>query len=239
MTKIKVYPIDTKIDGSDKWIGSDVNNSNRTKNFTVSSLSDYFNATRSIELSNTLSFKYDTVEVGDQRSSGSFSFESEIGAIVPLSSITDLVFSKNTSNGKTIIELMSFFKDNIIAIAKSDEPNIFGIYELTSYTQRLSEPNFYDVSLSYLYGNGNIEQDEFYFVSLLQLKDSSVSDKSYTHVQSVASITWNVVHNLEKFPIATVALSTGQQGYADVTYIDENNLTITFASAESGKAYLN
>ena len=239
MTKIKVYPIDTKIDGSDKWVGSDVNNSNRTKNFTVSSLSDYFNATRSIELSNTLSFKYDTVEVGDQRSSGSFSFESEIGAIVPLSSITDLVFSKNTSNGKTIIELMSFFKDNIIAIAKSDEPNIFGIYELTSYTQRLYEPNFYDVSLSYLYGNGNIEQDEFYFVSLLQLKDLSVSDKSYTHVQSVASITWNVEHNLGKFPVATVALSTGQQGYADVTYIDENNLTITFASAESGKAYLN
>lgn len=239
MTKIKVYPIDTKIDGSDKWIGSDVNNSNRTKNFTVSSISDYFNATRSIELSNALSFKYDTVEIGEQRAPGSFSFESEVGAIVPLSSVTDLVFSKNTSNGKNVVELMSFFKDNIIAIAKSDEPNIFGIYELTSYSQRLSEPNFYDVSLSYLYGNGNIEQDEFYFVSLLQLKDSSVSDKSYTHVQSVASITWNVVHNLEKFPVATVALSTGQQGYADVNYIDENNLTITFASAESGKAYIN
>jgi hypothetical protein len=239
MTKIKVYPIDTKIDGSDKWIGSDVNNSNRTKNFTVSSISDYFNSTRSIELSNALSFKYDTVEVGEQRSSGTFSFESEVGAIVPLSSITDLVFSKNTSNGKTVIDLMSFFKDNVIAIMKSDEPNIFGIYELTSYTQRLSEPNFYDVSLSYLYGNGNIEQDEFYFVSLLQLKDSSVSDKSYTHIQGVASSTWSITHSLNKFPSVTVVNINNVVMYGDVKYINENELQIDFSAGFSGKAYIN
>ena len=36
-----------------------------------------------------------------------------------------------------------------------------------------------------------------------------------------------------------MVLSTGQKGYGDVIYIDENNLTITFASAESGKAYIN
>ena len=239
MTKIKVYPIDTNINGSDKWIGSDVNSNNRTKNFTVSGLSDYFNATRSIDISNALSFKYDTVEIGQDRSSGSFSFESEVGAVVPLSSITELVFSKNTSNGNTVIELMSFFKDNIIAIVKSDDPNVFGIYEMTSYSQRLAEPNFYDVSLSYLYGNGDIEQDKFYFVSLLQIKDSSVNDKNYTHIQGVASSTWSVVHNLGKFPSATMVLSTGQKGYGDITYIDENNLTITFASAETGKAYIN
>jgi hypothetical protein len=35
-----------------------------------------------------------------------------------------------------------------------------------------------------------------------------------------------------------MVLSTGQQGFGDVTFIDENNLT-TFAGAESGKAYIN
>ena len=64
-------------------------------------------------------------------------------------------------------------------------------------------------------------------------------DKNYVHNQPVASITWTVQHNLDKFPSCTMVLSTGQQGYGDVTFIDENNLTITFTGAESGKAYIN
>jgi hypothetical protein len=66
-----------------------------------------------------------------------------------------------------------------------------------------------------------------------------MGDKNYVHDQPVASITWTVQHNLDKFPSCTMVLSTGQQGYGDVTFIDENNLTITFAGAESGKAYIN
>jgi hypothetical protein len=66
-----------------------------------------------------------------------------------------------------------------------------------------------------------------------------MGDKNYVHNQPVASITWTVQHNLDKFPSCTMVLSTGQQGYGDVTFIDENNLTITFAGAESGKAYIN
>jgi len=66
-----------------------------------------------------------------------------------------------------------------------------------------------------------------------------MGDKNYVHNQSVASATWNVQHNLDKFPSCTMVLSTGQQGYGDVTFIDENNLTITFSGAVSGKAYIN
>jgi len=55
----------------------------------------------------------------------------------------------------------------------------------------------------------------------------------------VASVTWTVQHNLDKFPSCTMVLSTGQQGYGDVNFIDENNLTITFSGAVSGKAYIN
>ncbi len=66
-----------------------------------------------------------------------------------------------------------------------------------------------------------------------------MGDKNYVHPQEQASAIWTVRHNLNKFPSCTMVLSTGQQGYGDVTFIDENNLTITFASAESGKAYIN
>ena len=66
-----------------------------------------------------------------------------------------------------------------------------------------------------------------------------MGDKNYVHDQPVASITWTVQHNLDKFPSCTMVLSTGQQGYGDVNFIDENNLTITFSGAVSGKAYIN
>ena len=239
MTKIKIYPIDTNISGSDKWIGSDANSSNRTKNFTVAGISDYYNSTSSINLSNAITFRYDTVDVGDDRASGSFSFENEVGPVVPFSSISDLIFHQNSSNGKYIVDLMSYYNGNLVFINKSGDPNIFGVYKITSYEQNLVETDFYDTTLQYLGGNGSIEEDELYFVSLLQLDSLSDTDKHYTHVQGVAASTWRVNHNLDKYPSATMVLSTGQKGYGDVSYIDENNLTITFASAESGKAYIN
>ena len=67
----------------------------------------------------------------------------------------------------------------------------------------------------------------------------AIANETYTFAQASASATWTVQHNLDKFPSVTMVLSTGQKGYGDIVYIDENNLTITFASAESGKAYMN
>ena len=65
------------------------------------------------------------------------------------------------------------------------------------------------------------------------------ANETYTFAQASASAVWTVQHNLDKFPSVTMVLSTGQKGYGDIVYIDDNNLTITFASAESGKAYMN
>jgi len=65
------------------------------------------------------------------------------------------------------------------------------------------------------------------------------ANETYTFTQASASAVWTVQHDLDKFPSVTMVLSTGQKGYGDIVYIDENNLTITFASAESGKAYMN
>jgi hypothetical protein len=239
MTKIKSYPIDSSISGSDKWIGSDSGSFNATKNFSVSGLSSYYNSVGAVNMANSLLFKYDTVDLGDSRSIGSFSFASEIGATVSFSSITDLIFHKNTYNGRHSVDIMTSYKDSIVLIQKTDSPNIFAYYKVQSYDQNLIETDFYDVSLLYINGNGFIEEDQFYFVSLIQFDSIQDTDKHYTHNQSVAASTWNVNHNLGKYPSVTVTLSNGQVGYGDVTYIDENNLTITFSGANSGKAYMN
>lgn len=237
MTKIKRYEVDTNVTGSDKWIGSDGNAMNRTKNFTPIGLADFFNRTKQIHTPNALLFKYDTINLGDDRAPGTISFDTEIGSSVDLSSITNFVINKNTINGELSVDYVENMVGNIFMIQKTDESNVFGFYKMISYTQRINEPNFYDVECVFLSGNGSIDEDKYYFVSLLQI--GVTGDKYYEHNQSVAAIQWVINHNLGKFPSVTAVLSTGQKGYGDVSYIDENNLTITFAGDETGKAYLN
>ena len=61
--------------------------------------------------------------------------------------------------------------------------------------------------------------------------------------QSIASATWTIAHNLNKFPSIVIKFSTGEYtnvgALGGVTYTDANNLTINLAAAESGVAYLN
>lgn len=64
-------------------------------------------------------------------------------------------------------------------------------------------------------------------------------DLTYVFNQIVPSATWNINHNLSKFPSVTVVDSADSVVFGDVTHIDNNNLTVTFNSAFSGKAYLN
>lgn len=62
---------------------------------------------------------------------------------------------------------------------------------------------------------------------------------TYEHIQSTASAEWSIAHNLGKFPSVTVVDSAGTVVYGDVTYIDSNNLKITFSAEFGGTAYLN
>ena len=63
---------------------------------------------------------------------------------------------------------------------------------------------------------------------------------TYTHLQNTSAATWTVNHNMDKYPSVTVVTSAGDiAGGAEIDYIDKNNLTISFAAAFSGKAYLN
>lgn len=63
--------------------------------------------------------------------------------------------------------------------------------------------------------------------------------ETYTHVQNSASAEWIVEHGLGRHPSVSVVDSGGTIVYGEVTYNDENRLTIAFTAAFSGKAYLN
>lgn len=64
-------------------------------------------------------------------------------------------------------------------------------------------------------------------------------DKHFLFVQAIASDVWEIKHDLNKYPSVTVVDSADSVVIGDVTYIDENNVRLTFSGAFSGKAYLN
>ena len=65
------------------------------------------------------------------------------------------------------------------------------------------------------------------------------SDLNHTHLQNTSSDIWTIQHNLGKIPSVIVQDGNGNNVHGDVDYIDLNNLTITFNTAFSGKAYFN
>jgi hypothetical protein len=62
--------------------------------------------------------------------------------------------------------------------------------------------------------------------------------KQYTHTQSSAATTWTVTHTLSGYPSVTVVDSAGTVVIGTVKYDSTSQITITFESAFSGKAYL-
>lgn len=62
---------------------------------------------------------------------------------------------------------------------------------------------------------------------------------TYIYEQALPSDTWVINHNLNARPSITVVDSAGDTVIGSETYNDDNTVTITFASAFSGSAYLN
>ena len=65
------------------------------------------------------------------------------------------------------------------------------------------------------------------------------ADKTFIFTQAVPATTWNITHNLGKFPSVSVINSNNVVINGEVTYIDNNNIQANFSAGFSGKAYLN
>ena len=64
-------------------------------------------------------------------------------------------------------------------------------------------------------------------------------DANYVHDQGVASASWVVDHDLNKFCSVTVVDTAGTVVIGQITYNSVNRATLTFRSAFAGKAYFN
>jgi hypothetical protein len=68
---------------------------------------------------------------------------------------------------------------------------------------------------------------------------NGVTDKHFVYSQLVASNSWDIIHNMDKYPSVTIVDSANSIVVGEVTYISKNELIVSFAGAFSGKAYLN
>lgn len=239
MARISTYSLDEQITGGDKWIGSDSGFYNKTKNFTPIRLADFFNASQSIDLSNSLRFIYQTLDPLEARKFGTISFKIDQDPFVSFSSIESILVSKKTQGNIYVSDFLNSLVGSKILIHKGSSINEYAIYQVVSIEEDLNEVDFLEFTLTFVQGNGGLIEDKSYLVSLLDFNTVDSSDKNYIHNQTIPSSEWTVEHNLNKYPSVSVMLPSGHIGIADVTHIDENNLTIIFAGDETGKAIIN
>lgn len=88
-----------------------------------------------------------------------------------------------------------------------------------------------------VWGNiiGNIQSQ----TDLWTILQTLTIQTNYVHDQQVASATWVITHNMGKRPSVTIVDTADEEVIADVKYNSNNQLTISFYSPNSGKAYLN
>lgn len=65
------------------------------------------------------------------------------------------------------------------------------------------------------------------------------NDANLVHDQQTAADTWEITHNLGKYPAVTVIDSAGDQVEGDLRYLGLNTVRITFGAAFSGRAFFN
>ena len=233
MARLNSYPKDIDIRDSDAWIGTD-SHTRQTRQYTAEAVSNYLNTQGKISITGQISYQF---VITPNEKIGTIAFPSGGGDGTLFSSITDLTISASDLSGQSVVSYVDYLVNEEIMIKDQAAVSDFGHYKVTSYIQDPINTGFYNLKVSYIGGNGGVYRDHYY--DIVNFTFLTEADKTFVWPQDTAVTVWEIEHNLGKFPSATMALSTGQVGYGDIQYIDNNNLTITFAGDESGKAYLN
>ena len=226
MSRIISYPYDTNVQDKDAWIGSEASTT-RTKQYTAEAVADYLNIKGKISVVAQMVFKFIIGTEGP----GDFYGPSNN---TPFTSIDTMQLSIVDVSGQNVVAFMEYLVGNNIIISEQNSISTFGHYTIDSYT---FDGDFYRLNITNIGGNGNLTKDLFYDFAVFTL--SSDGSPTFTFTQAQPSATWNIEHNLNKFPSVSVVNNNDIIMYGDTEYIDNNNLTITFSGGFSGKAYLN
>lgn len=225
------YPIDKDVEDKDLVLGTDYG-TNRTVNFPMEDIADYLNRKGKISIGGQTTWKF----VTSNPIGGTISMINGAGNGMPFSDITYLIMSIEDMSTQRVVEFIDYLVGGEVLLAQQKKATQFGHYKVISYEQSV-DPLFYVITLDYIGGNGNIQEN--YYYDLISFTPILGGDKTDVFVQSVPALVWTINHNLNKYPSVSVVNINNVIMYGDTTYIDENNLQITFSAEFSGKAYMN
>ena len=224
MPRISSYQRDIDIQDNDAWIGTE--SSNRlTRNFTAESVAKYLNIKGKISISAQMVYKFDSIIANTGEFTG-------VADGTNFSAITGLEINNIDSGGQNVVEFVSYLVNSEILINAQNNISNFGHYTIDAFTPGATTSV---LTLSYKGGNGALAENLYYDFAAFSL----AGDKTFIFQQGVPGATWNITHNLGKFPSVSVVDTANTAGFGAVSYINDNQLTITFSGAFAGKAYLN
>ena len=225
MARISSYPRDLKINDGDAWIGTEASN-RQTKQFAAANVAEYLNIKGKISISAQMVFKYN-----QNMSEGAFTVPVDNS---PIASTTTMQLSNIDVSSQNVVAFMDYLVGNNILISEQKEISNFGHFTIDSYT---TAENVSTLNLTNLFGNGNLDLNKLYDFAVFTLPLQGAP--TFVFTQGVPAATWNITHNLGKFPSVSVVNNNDVVINGEVTYIDNNNIQINFSAGFAGKAYLN
>lgn len=121
--------------------------------------------------------------------------------------------------------------------ASTYDPVPSELYQIEqNITEMNNHPPYPDISGFWMIWN---PQTHKYELSDIPVPTEGGGDKAYVFIQATASDTWEIKHNLYKYPSVSIVDTGDNIVYGDVEYIDINTCVCHFSAPFSGKAYLN
>ena len=227
MARISSYPRDLNVTDEDAWIGTEASNRS-TKNFTAASVAKYLNIKGKISISAQMVFKLvDTPTPAD----GQFSGPAGGSAIAPT---VTLDLSPIDASGASTVAFMTYIVGNNILISEQNDIDKFGHFTIVSY---IVKGGVYTLTLTPIAGNGTFDINKFYDFAVFTL--SSAGTPTFEFDQGAPATTWDITHNLGKFPSITVIDTGNTVVTGEYNYVSNIKVILTFSAAFAGKAYLN
>jgi hypothetical protein len=231
MPDISSYKINTAPDPSDILIGTDVTNG-QTKNFSIQSLS--VAAINNFLKHTTWQFIIQDPDP-DPRPDGTISFENYGGQSTPWSSITSLYINVNMpSTSPVALPYLQRLVGYDIVIQDVRSLGRYGVYTLNSLT--LIGSSVYEMNITYVTGSSTIQALQYYSI---QIDEIEGFDSHFEFTQGVPATTWDITHNLNKFPSITVVDTANTTVIGSYEYINKNRVILSFSDPFAGKAFLN